>query len=122
MSWRAPLPLLAAAVLALAPAARAADDDLETLRFQAIRAAAGKVAPSVVQIETSGGTDIISAGPRGQQARKGYGPTTGVVVSPDGYIISSAFNFANKPTSIFVRIPGQKEALVAKNVATDMTR
>src|SRR5262249_11704508 len=46
----------------------------------------------------------------------------GLVVSEDGYIISSAFNFANKPTSIFIAVPGQKERFVAKVVATDHTR
>jgi S1-C subfamily serine protease len=53
---------------------------------------------------------------------KGVGPTTGVIVSADGYIISSAFNFANKPTAVFVTIPGQKNRLVAKTIATDQTR
>src|SRR5262245_17972334 len=103
MAWRATLALAAVAALALAPAARA-EDDIEALREQATKAAVKKVAPTVVMIETSGGTDVIATGPRGPQVRKGYGPTTGVVVAPDGYIISSAFNFANKPTSIVVRI------------------
>lgn len=96
--------------------------DLEGLHEQAMKAAAAKVAPCVVQIETSGGSDIIGTGPGSQQIRKGTGPTTGLIVSPDGYLISSAFNFANKPSAIFVAIPGQKERLVAKTVATDQTR
>src|SRR5262249_54146045 len=54
--------------------------------------------------------------------RKGAGPTTGLVVAADGYIISSAFNFANKPSAIFVAVPGHKERHVAKIVATDNTR
>ncbi len=107
-------------LLALAPAARA--DDLEDLQEQAVKAAVRKVAPSVVQIETSGGNDIISAGPRGAPVRKGFGPTSGVVVAPDGYVISSAFNFANKPSAIFVSVPGHKERYVAEAVATDHTR
>src|SRR5262249_18135053 len=53
---------------------------------------------------------------------KGVGPTTGVVVSPDGYVITSAFNFANKPTAVFVTVPGQKERKVAKTIASDQTR
>lgn len=87
-----------------------------------MKAAVARVAPSVVQIETSGGSDVIGSGAIGQQVRKGTGPTTGLIVSPDGYIISSAFNFANKPSAIFVAIPGQKERLVAKVVATDQSR
>jgi serine protease Do len=96
--------------------------DIGDLEEQAIKAAVAKIAPSVVQIETSGGTEIISAGPRGAQVRKGVGPTTGLVVSADGYVISSTFNFANKPTAIFVTVPGHKERYVAKVVANDQTR
>ena len=80
-------------------------------------------APSVVQIETRGGTDIVVAGPKGQTFRKALGPTTGVVVEADGYIISSAFNFLNSPTTILVRIPGKAgDPLVATRVATDKSR
>src|SRR5262249_36101525 len=44
-----------------------------------------------------------------------------VLVSADGYVVSSAFNFANKPSSIDVAVPGRKR-FVAKVVATDTTR
>jgi S1-C subfamily serine protease len=100
--------------------AQTGDDEVEALQQKAIKAAVARVAPSIVQIETSGGSDVIGAGPA--QVRKGTGPTTGLVVAPDGYVISSAFNFANKPSAIFVAIPGQKERQVAKIVATDETR
>jgi serine protease Do len=111
---------VALSVFATAPAARA--DDLDDIQEQAVKAAVNKAAPIVVQIETSGGTDIISAGPRGAVIRKGFGPTSGVIVAPDGYVISSAFNFANKPSAIFVSVPGHKERYVAEAVATDHTR
>jgi S1-C subfamily serine protease/dienelactone hydrolase len=94
------------------------NDDTE----KAMKAAVLKVAPSVVQIETSGGADVIGTSGPGGPVRKGTGPTTGVIVSADGYIISSAFNFANKPSAVFVTVPGRKERLVAKTVATDTTR
>ena len=99
-----------------------AGDDLPALEEQAMQAAVQKVAPSIVQIETTGGTDRIGSGPKGPQIRKGVGPTTGLVVAADGYIVSSAFNFANKPTAIFVAVPGHKERYPAKVVATDTTR
>ncbi len=99
-----------------------AGDDLDALQERAMKAAVARVAPSVVQIETSGGADLIGTGPRGPQIRKGAGPTTGLVVAADGYVISSAFNFANKPSAIFVAVPGRKERLVAKLIATDQTR
>ena len=73
-------------------------------------------------IETAGGAEIITAGPRGAKIRTGVGPTSGVVVGEDGFVISSAFNFANKPSSIHVSIAGHKDRYVAKLVATDQTR
>jgi S1-C subfamily serine protease/predicted esterase len=127
MVWRSShlrMTLLAWLGIALLPAAAQtpAAEDLDALHEQAIKAAVLKVAPSIVQIETSGGTDILSAGPRAPVIRKGTGPTTGLIVAPDGYVITSAFNFANKPSAIFVAVPGQKERFVAKVVATDQTR
>jgi S1-C subfamily serine protease len=117
MTRRISLLLCVAAILA--PRAVRAAEDLDDLQEKARAAAITKAAPSIVQIITSGGTDVIG-GPRG--VRKGIGPTSGVVVSPDGFIVSSAFNFANKPASIIVAIPGQKETKVAKVIATDQTR
>lgn len=92
--------------------------DLDALQEQAMKAAVLKVAPCVVQVETSGGTDVLQGG----AIRKGVGPTTGLIIAPDGYIISSAFNFANKPSAIFVQVPGSPTRYVAKAVATDQTR
>jgi S1-C subfamily serine protease len=112
------LALFALAWLAV-PAA--AQETLDDLREKAIKAAVRKIAPCVVQIVTEGGTDLIVTGPKGPQIRKGVGPTTGVIVSEDGYVISSAFNFSNKPSSITVNVPG-KGRYIAKAVATDTTR
>lgn len=96
-------------------------DPLNAANEQALKEAARRVAASVVAIETSGGTEMVGPA-RGQQVRKGVGPTTGLVVGAEGYIISSAFNFANKPTAIFVSVPGRADKFVAKVVATDQTR
>ena len=101
--------------------------DLNTENERAIKAAVRMAAPWVVKIDTAGGQEVIGAagqGPGRRPApviRKGIGPTTGLIVSSDGYIISSAFNFANKPTDIFVTVPGHPRK-VAKIVATDTTR
>ena len=51
------------------------------------------MAPSVVQIITQGGTDVVVTDPKkGVIFRKALGPTTGLIISDDGYVISSAFN------------------------------
>jgi S1-C subfamily serine protease len=119
LTWIVPIITLVAPTSVARPQ-QAVDDNVEALLERTMKAAVARVAPSVVQIETSGGTDVIGSGRA--QIRKGTGPTTGVVISADGYVISSAFNFANKPAAIFVAIPGQHDRLVAKAVATDHTR
>ena len=52
----------------------------------------------VVRIQTVGGVDRVGGMLAGSAA------TTGVVVSEDGWIVSSAFNFIAKPTSILVQL------------------
>src|SRR5688572_14691186 len=64
-----------------------AQDDLAVVEERAMQAAVARVAPSVVRIETVGGIERLGG------VLFGAGPTTGVIVSADGYIISSAFNF-----------------------------
>ena len=89
--------------------------DLVELEQHAIKAATARVAPSVVRIETLGGLERVG------DVLLSTGPTTGTVVSSDGYIISSAFNFAQKPASILVTLAdGQR--LPAKLIATDHNR
>jgi serine protease Do len=140
-------------LLALAPAPAAQEPD-EILVFErALRAAVAKVAPSVVTIETFGGTRKFLGdqsqlaggrpGPRGQPEpedpedpgdpapmpprlpgqqppepaepeRKKLGPivmpgflqaqgaTTGIVLSEDGWILTSRFNFSFDPSTILV--------------------
>ncbi len=108
----------------LAGPARA--DDVNEATERALKAAAAQVAPAVVKIETAGGAEVIPAGkkkgPGGGVLRKGLGPTTGLIVSADGYIITSSFNFVHKPTDIFVSVPGRPNRFVAKIVGQDQTR
>ncbi len=110
------------AMLFAVSAVRAQPDPNEETE-SAMKAAIAQVAPSVVRIETSGGQDIIvwTDPSSGAPIRKVVGPTTGLVVDADGYIISSSFNFANKPTAIFVTVPGKGRS-VAKVVAVDQSR
>ena len=91
--------------------------DSNALQEKVIRAAVAKVAPTIVMIETSGGQDVIVGG----GIRKVAGPTTGMVVSEDGLVMTSTFNFANSPSDIFITYPG-KGRYVAKAVGMDMTR
>ncbi len=82
---------------------------------QALQAAVAAVEDAVVQIRTIGGLDQVD------KVLLAQGPTTGLIVSTDGYIVSSAFNFAGQPTSILVRLPGDRQ-VPARIVAHDNSR
>jgi S1-C subfamily serine protease/predicted esterase len=115
----APLAALAAGLFLCAGTARG--QDLGAAEEKAIKAAAARVAPSVVQITTSGGTEIVGGG-KGPEFLKGSGSATGLVVAADGYVITSTFHFAHRPTEIFVSVSGRKQRYPARVVATDHTR
>lgn len=104
----------AVAVVSIAGGA-APPADLALREQAAFRAAAAAVAPSVVSIETVGGLDTVG------EVLVGTGPSSGVIVSDDGYIVSSTFNFAHRPASIIVVLPdGTRHP--ARLVARDESR
>ena len=90
-------------------------NDPEQLEEAAIRAAVAKVEPSVVRFETIGGTNRVDG------VLVANGPSTGVAVSRDGYVISSSFHFAHQPASILARLPDGKTA-AAEIVGRDISR
>ncbi len=49
------------------------------------------------------------------------GPTTGIIYSSDGYILTSSFNFVREPAYVTVRLPDGRQ-LVANVVARDKVR
>lgn len=107
---------VSAAVLVVSSAVvLAADAETEALEEQAFKQAAALAGESVVRVQTIGGIDRVG------RVLTGTGPTTGVVVSSDGYIISSAFNFASKPASVLVQLPDGRR-FSAETVATDRLR
>jgi serine protease Do len=109
----------ATAVLALfvstATVASAFDVELSLREQNAFKAAVDRVAPSVVKIETIGGLEHVGS------LLIGTGPTTGVAVSADGYIVSSAFNFVQKPAQTLIQLDDNTR-LPATLVATDHSR
>lgn len=107
--------LALAFVLVVATRLHAQEAKLDALEEQAFKQAAALVEPSIVRIQTVGGLDRVG------KVLVGDGPTTGVIVSEDGYIISSSFNFVSKPTSILVQMPDGRPA-AAKVVATDHSK
>ncbi|WP_145263309.1 PDZ domain-containing protein [Calycomorphotria hydatis] len=92
-----------------------ADDSLLELEEQSIKAAVAAVSPSTVRIRTIGGKDRIG------KSIAATGPTTGLILSSDGYIISSSYNFAAEPSSILVELFDGRQ-FVATHVADDGSR
>jgi serine protease Do len=118
MSRRNPLFQIAlgcALILVVSSSRDARADDLADLERQAFSAAVEAVDDCVVQIRTVGGLDRLGGESLAQ------GPTTGLIVTADGYIVSSAFNFAQRPASILVRLPSG-EQLAAQLVGRDTNR
>ena len=90
------------------------------LTSRAFRAAANRVQPALVTIESYGGVSAVQGrigGIRGQ----GEGNTTGLMISPDGYILTSTFNFIQQPPVITV-ITSDGERRFAKLLGRDETR
>lgn len=116
--------ILATMVVAAAAAGREPSAS-ETLRGtllapKAFRAAGEKVLPSLVTIEGFGGLAAGSGIGKGIHA-PGEGPTTGLLISSDGYVLTSTYNFLRKPPVITVRFAdGQRK--VAKLLGRDETR
>jgi serine protease Do len=90
------------------------------LTSKAFRVATEKTKPWLVSIESFGGVSAVQGrigGIRGQ----GEGNTTGIMISDDGYILTSTFNFVQEPPIITV-ITGDGKRRVAKLLGRDNTR
>lgn len=88
---------------------------LNVAEQEAIQAAVDRVASSTVQIETVGGL-IEGGGPI-----EGASRTTGTIVSPDGFILSSLYGFIQEPSGILVSMPNGKR-VAGKIIAKDTQR
>ena len=91
-----------------------------TLTSRAFRSATNRVTPSLVTIESYGGVSAVQ-GRIGGIRKQGEGNTTGIVISSDVYILTSTFNFIQRPPVISV-ILGDGERHFAKLVGRDDTR
>ncbi len=111
---------------ACAVALAGADDDvasadrLRTAQQAVFSAALATVEPVIVRIETIGGaTSGAAAGIGSADAlRPGQGPTTGVICSADGYILTSSFGFLHNPLVIIVTLSDGR-CFVARLIARD---
>lgn len=90
------------------------------LTSRAFRNAAKTIQPALVTIESYGGVGT-SQGRIGGIRKQGEGNTTGVMISPDGYVLTSTFNFIQHPSVITV-ITSDGETRIAKLIGRDDTR
>jgi serine protease Do len=93
----------------------AAEPPLEELEQIAFRRAAAVASESVVQVETFGGAELVN------RQFAASGPSTGSILSSDGWIITSSYPFRNQPASINV-ILSDGERKPARLVARDYSR
>jgi S1-C subfamily serine protease len=119
---------IAAVAAVLVTAGGAAAQGVNEATERAMKDAVARAALAVVKIETAGGLELVGGtaskfGDRPTMSlRKGVGPSTGLVVAADGYVVTSSFNLAHKPNSVFVTVPGRSQRYVAKVVNIDHSR
>ena len=91
-----------------------------------------RLAPSIVEVEALGGLPERHAAPQSEEeagggvlVRKGFkqafGPSTGVVVSADGLIVTSTFALARQPRHVVVTLADGR-AFVARPLGRDEAR
>lgn len=127
---------LAAMIFALSPTAWGTEPIGNPADTQAmVRAAVARVRPSVVTVETVGGKQELPGRqtPTSQPSTRPFvvrpgsrfeladGPTTGLIQSEDGYIITSSFSFVRNPSVITVELADGTRH-VARLVARDQVR
>ncbi len=110
--------------LSVSAAATALAQSLAHQQQAAFRRAFETIRPSIVRIETIGGALPVRRAGEGEQQiaaptfRQADGPTTGVIWSADGEIITSSFNFMRDPSIITVTLADGRH-MIARLVARD---
>lgn len=107
--------LLAAMLLVCAASVAAGQEDLDVLEEMSVKAAADRIAPHVVNIETIGGAQNSALDANAIPV------TTGLIVSADGYIVTSAAMVSPESASIIVRL-ADGTRFPAEIVARDHSR
>lgn len=137
--------VLASLIAVEPPAADAASMAFEKARASVVRGALATIEKSIVTIETIGGAQPLAEqdsvgqpqpghggrgrppgrgrpqGPVEESFRLADGPTTGVIISDDGLILTSSINFARNPAIITVVLPDGSRK-VARQLGVDYIR
>lgn len=101
-----------------------ADEPVGLAEERAFQAAAARVADAVVRIESTGVSAAAVDGPA--EAAPASGPSTGLVVDPAGWIVTTAFAVPNDVEQAIVVLPeratGSPTRLAARVVGRDTSR
>lgn len=116
------LSIVIVVTLACALPSAADEASLEAMKVlpKVFRAAVDRIQPALVTIESFGGVRATQ-GRIGGIRKQGEGNTTGVMISGDGLIITSTFNFVTRPPVITVVTSDGKQH-VAELLGRDDTR
>lgn len=96
-------------------ACTAGGQSLEALEQEAIRQAVDRVSPAVVQLQIIGGADRVDT------VNLASGPATGLVLSADGFVVTSRYRFDPAPTTV-VAILADGRQFASTIVANDFSR
>ncbi len=88
---------------------------------KAFQAAVAKARPWIVKIETYGGVSPTGAAAKSLGWTPGNGPSTGIIVGEDGWVLTSTFHFLTRPQTITVSTSDGTRR-VARLVGKDETR
>ncbi|MCO6047918.1 S1C family serine protease [Aeoliella sp. ICT_H6.2] len=85
------------------------------LEQQAIRDAIEHVSPTVVQLQIIGGADRLN------DVSLASGPSTGVILTPDGYVVTSRYRFEPAPATVVALLADGRQ-FATEVVAHDYSR
>lgn len=106
--------LIISGLLLMSPL-RGAETSLVLLEEEAFAAAVEFASPSVVQLNVIGGSDRVEG------ETLADGPATGVILSADGYVVTSLYRFAPPPSAVVARLPDGRQ-FAARQIAADLNR
>jgi serine protease Do len=88
---------------------------LPQLEQQAIRDAIERVTPAVIQLQIVGGAERVD------DVTLASGPSTGVIISSDGYVVTSRYRFDPAPATVVALLADGRQ-FATEIVATDHSR
>jgi serine protease Do len=106
---------LACVTMGLANSGPMLAQSLPQLEQQAIRDAIEQASPAVVQLQIIGGAERV------EDVTLASGPSTGLIVSPDGYVVTSRYRFDPAPATVVAMLADGRQ-FATETVATDHSR